>query len=202
MFGALFGGLLKGGLTGIMGGVNSIVKTIFGDREAKDRYVHEQEISVQESYQAEFLAPEKKHWFNMLVDGANRLVRPFVTYSVLAMFYWASMDPVNFTYYIQTLQIVPELMWYIMGGIFLFWFGGRMIEKGTFTKSAMKIDPDAAKMVIDAHEKRKWDAENKITERNEPILSNDKYMEEMNDKTKPLSNSAIMEWNRRKKNAN
>lgn len=192
--------LLFGGADKIIGSIGGLVKTIFGDREAKDRYIHEQEMSVQDSYQAEFMAPEKKHWFNILVDGLNRLVRPLFTYSIVAMFIWAAVDPVEFTYYIQAIAIVPADMWIIIGTIILFWFGGRLIEKGTFSGKGMKIDPVAAKTVIDAYKQRQYEKENTIVdvEKNTEMKQDD-YIKEMNDSTKPLSNQAILEWNRRNK---
>lgn len=184
------GKLFAGGIVESIGG---LVKTIFGDREAKDRYKYEQEMAVQQSYAAEFYAPEKKHWFNIFVDGANRLVRPIFTYGMLAMFIWAAVDPVNFLYYIQAVQVVPEMFWYVMLTIIVFWFGGRLIEGGIL--KGRKIDPKVVSSVVEEFNKRN----NELPDIIDDTYTNDDYMNEMNDRTKPLSNKAIMEWNNRNK---
>ena len=125
----MLGSLVSGGLGSILGGANNLAKTVFGDKAAKEAAIHEEQMQIQKGYQAEFLAPEKHGWFNQLVDGANRLVRPLFTYGIVALFVWACVDPVEFTMTVQALGVIPELLWYIMMTIIGFWFGGRLLEK-------------------------------------------------------------------------
>lgn len=171
---------------GVLGGVNSIAQTFVGDKAARERGFHDEQMAIQQGYQAEFLAPEKKGIFNQLVDGANRLVRPFFTYGIVALFIWAAYDPVNFTYSMQALAVIPELMWYILMTIIAFWFGGRLLEKAPKRIQKDELDQmvNVAQTIQKQRDENSWE---------------DKYNEEMKDTSKPLSNRAILEWNARRK---
>jgi len=190
------GGLL-GIITSIFSGnvINSIggvVKSIFGDKSERDRYSHQQQISVQDSYAAEFMAPEKKHWFNMLVDAANRLVRPLFTYGIIIMFWWAATQPEHFVVYIKTLQIVPESMWYIMWTIIAFWFGGRVLENRSLPSS--RINPNIANDIFRDRGSDMYQPDAPILK---PVVGDAQFNKEMAATTKSLTNPAILEWNKR-----
>ncbi len=169
-------------LTG--GGLTGLTKTIFGDKAARETNFHNEQMSITEGYQAEFNAPEKSGWFNQLVDGANRLVRPLFTYGIIAIFIWTSIDPVAFVESFQALAIIPELLWYIMLTIVAFWFGGRILEKAPakITANEIQVMTQQAAQIQKQREERSWE---------------DKYTNELKDTTTPLSNKAILEWNKR-----
>jgi len=168
----------------LIDGVNNLGKTFFGSKEERDRQSQEQFMSVQNSYQAEQSAPEKQNWFNIIVDGFNRLQRPAMTSGVIALFVWASIEPVSFTITMQALTVVPEMLWYILASVIAFWFSGRILEKAPMRikqqeiENAKKISND----VITARTEKDWE---------------DKYQKELKDTSKPLSNKAILEWNKR-----
>ena len=147
----MLGSLISGGLGSILGGANNLAKTVFGDQAAKEAAIHKEQMELQKGYQAEFLAPEKHGWFNQLVDGANRLVRPLFTYGIVALFIWACVDPVQFTMTVQALGVIPELLWYIMMTIIGFWFGGRLLEKAPMrvSKKEMTAAKTVAKEIAD-----------------------------------------------------
>jgi len=171
------------------GGLNSLAKTFFGDKAARETNFHNEQSSIQAGYQAEFNAKEKKHFFNMLIDGANRLVRPLFTYGIIALFIWASIDPISFVESLQALAIIPELMWYIMLTIVAFWFGGRILEKspGSISSQEITVMKEQAIQIQKQRDEKNWE---------------DKYQEELKDNTKPLSNKAILEWNKRNNSTN
>lgn len=178
---------------GIIDSVGGVIRSIFGDKQERERYSHEQQISVQDSYAAEFLAPEKKHWFNMFVDGANRLVRPLFTYGIVLMFWWAATNPQEFAVYIKTLQIVPESMWTIMWTIIGFWFGGRILENRSLPSS--RIDPQIASEIFrERSDSMMFNNPDPIVR---PVMTDRQFNREMKDTTKTLSNAAILEWNKR-----
>lgn len=188
----MFGFLAKLFSGGVIDSIGGVVKSIFGDRQERDRYSHQQQIAVQDSYAAEFMAPEKKHPFNMFVDGANRLVRPLFTYGIIVMFWWAATKPEEFVVYIKTLQIVPESMWYIMWTIIAFWFGGRVLENRSLPSS--RIDPKIAGEIFRDRQ------DNAMYRDNAPIITpiaDTQFNKEMKETAKSLSNPAIAEWNRR-----
>jgi len=176
----MLGGLLNGGLSGILGGVNSIAKTFVGDKSAQQAGFHQEQMQIQRGYQAEFLAPEKKGIFNQIVDAANRMVRPLFTYGIVAMFVWAAVDPVNFTLTVQALQIIPELLWYIMMTIIGFWFGGRLLEKAPMKISAQEIKQgkEIAKTIVEER----------------ADLWEDKYEQIDKDSPKTTTNPVVAEW--------
>ena len=178
----MLGSLVSSGLGSILGGANNLARTVFGDKAAKEAAIHEEQMQIQKGYQAEFLAPEKYGWFNQLVDGANRLVRPLFTYGIVALFVWACVDPVEFTMTVQALGVVPELLWYIMMTIIGFWFGGRLLEKAPMRVS--KKEMAAAKTVAKeiAEERDLWE---------------DKYEQVDKDIPKTSTNKVVAEWQKK-----
>ena len=178
----MLGSLISGGLGSILGGANNLAKTVFGDQAAKEAAIHKEQMELQKGYQAEFLAPEKHGWFNQLVDGANRLVRPLFTYGIVALFVWACVDPVQFTMTVQALGVIPELLWYIMMTIIGFWFGGRLLEKAPMRVS--KKEMAAAKTVAKeiAEERDLWE---------------DKYEQVDKDIPKTSTNKVVAEWQKK-----
>jgi hypothetical protein len=166
------------------GGLTGIAKTFFGDKAARESNFHNEQMSINDGYQAEFNAPEKQGWFNQLVDGANRLVRPFFTYGIIVLFIWAAVDPVRFVETVQALAVIPELLWYIMLTIVAFWFGGRILEKapGKISGAEIKVMAEQATQIQKQRDENTWE---------------DKYSQELADTSKTLSNKAILEWNKR-----
>ena len=176
----MLGNLLSGGLGSILGSANSLARTFVGDKAAKEAGFHREQMQIQRGYQAEFLAPEKKGIFNQIVDAANRMVRPLFTYGIVAMFIWAAIDPVNFSLTVQALQIIPELLWYIMMTIIGFWFGGRLLEKAPMKVSAKEI------------QQGKEIAQSIVEERAE--LWEDKYEKVDTENPKTTTNKVVTEW--------
>lgn len=162
-------------LTG--GGAQRLVETVFGDRAARDRYAAEEQMAVQTGFQAEFSHRERRTWWDSLVDGLNRLPRPLMTFGVIALFVWAVVDPPAFSLAMLALQNVPEMLWYIFLAVIGFWFGTKMIEKAPRRVEGPSIED--VKRVHDLEAERR-------------------FQEEMADTSKPLTNAAIAEWNRRR----
>jgi hypothetical protein len=177
-----FIGKILGG--GLLGGVNTLAKTVFGDRSARDEQYSSEQTAIQQGYQAEFLAPEKKGIFNQLVDGLNRLVRPFFTFGTIALFIWAAVDPVEFSLFAQSLTLIPELLWYILMTIIAFWFGGKLLSDAPkkISNDEIKTMVSQATVIQKQREEATWEKD---------------YQEELKDNSKPLSNKAILEWNKR-----
>jgi hypothetical protein len=172
----------------LINGFDKLGKTFFGSKEQRDEQGQEQFMAVQGSYQSEQVAPEKKNWFNILVDAYNRIQRPAMTTGVIALFIWAAIDPLAFTITMKALSAVPEMLWYILASVVAFWFSGRILEK-----APMKIDNSEIKTANKIAEEVKKDREDLDNIK----FQEDKYEEELKDTTKPLSNQAILEWNRR-----
>ena len=159
------------------GGAQRLVSTVFGDRAARARAAAEEQMAVQAGFQAEFSHRERRTWWDSLVDGLNRLPRPLMTFGVIGLFVWAVADPSAFSLAMLALQNVPEMLWYIFLAVIGFWFGTKMIEKAPRRMQGPSVED--VKRVHDLEAERH-------------------YREEMADRSKPLTNAAIMEWRARR----
>lgn len=100
-----------------------------------------------------------------------------MTFGVIGLFVWAVADPPAFSLAMLALQNVPEMLWYIFLAVIGFWFGTKMIEKAPRRVEGPNVGD--VKRVHDLEMERR-------------------YQDEMADTSKPLTNAAIMEWNRRR----
>jgi len=64
-------------------------------------------------------------WFDRLVNGLNRLPRPFLAFGTLGLFIYAMVDPVSFAQRMVGLNAVPEPLWWLLGAVVAFYFGAR-----------------------------------------------------------------------------
>ena len=64
-------------------------------------------------------------WFDRLVNGLNRLPRPFLAFGTLGLFTYAMVDPEAFAKRMVGLNAVPEPLWWLLGAIVAFYFGAR-----------------------------------------------------------------------------
>ena len=67
-------------------------------------------------------------WWDSLVDGINRLVRPGFTFGTLWLFYLAVSRPAEFHASMLALASVPNPLWAILGTIVVFWFGEKKLS--------------------------------------------------------------------------
>jgi len=75
-------------------------------------------------FAAEFSQP-KRGAFDRLIDGLNRLPRPFLALGTLGLFASAMVEPIWFSQRMQGIALVPEPLWWLMGAIVSFYFGAR-----------------------------------------------------------------------------
>lgn len=96
---------------------------------------------------AEFVhAPS--HWFDVLVNGLNRLPRPMLALGTLGLFVYAMADPVGFSVRMQGLAYIPEPLWWLLGAVVAFYFGARethyrRVVAQTPVVSAARVGQDA-----------------------------------------------------------
>jgi hypothetical protein len=64
-------------------------------------------------------------WFDRLVNGLNRLPRPFLAFGTIGLFVYAMVDPVQFARRMVGLNAVPEPLWWLLGAVVAFYFGAR-----------------------------------------------------------------------------
>ena len=63
--------------------------------------------------------------FDRLVNGLNRLPRPFMAFGTLGLFTYAMIDPLKFAQRMVGLGYVPEPLWWLLTAIVGFYFGAR-----------------------------------------------------------------------------
>lgn len=91
---------------------------------------------VVQQFGAEF-ATGRQNWFDVLIDGLNRLPRPLMALGTLGLICAALVDPVWFAARMQGLALVPEPLWWLMGAIVSFYFGARHQAKGQVFQHAI-----------------------------------------------------------------
>lgn len=80
-------------------------------------------------------------WFDRMVNGLNRLPRPFLAFGTIGLFVYAMVDPEAFAFRMVGLNAVPEPLWWLLGAIVAFYFGAR--ETHYFRNRAV-VSPYAA----------------------------------------------------------
>lgn len=217
------------GLANILGGsmlsgIGSIIGKIWGNREKVQDAVGEEQAQASANYQSEFQMRGQRFWFDSLIDGLNRLPRPFIAFAVLGVMIYAPIDPLHFTIIMQAYSIVPEWLTYIFAQIILLYFGGRMLDKwsgdmgGANAKDVKKVLEVTKELQVMREQEKRGEA---ITEAmtgrpREPLavtedgfavadavatakpMKEEKFEAAMEDDSKPLTNKAILEWNRRR----
>jgi hypothetical protein len=64
-------------------------------------------------------------WFDRVVNGLNRLPRPFLAFGTIGLFVYAMVDPPGFAARMVGLNAVPEPLWWLLGAVVAFYFGAR-----------------------------------------------------------------------------
>ncbi|MEM9551615.1 MAG: holin family protein [Pseudomonadota bacterium] len=67
--------------------------------------------------------------FDRFMDGLNRLPRPAMALGTLGLFVSAMVDPIWFSERMQSLALVPEPLWWLLGVVVSFYFGARHQRK-------------------------------------------------------------------------
>ena len=122
-----------------MGLISEILGFVFGGgrnvlRETAEMFVENTEAGAKRAFEVrsgamqqfgkEFVL-ERKGGFDRFMDGVNRLPRPALALGTLALFGAAMVDPLWFTARMQGIALVPEPLWWLLGVIVSFYFGGR-----------------------------------------------------------------------------
>ena len=141
-------------LNAMLGPVTTIVRTIFGSREARDTSAAAENAGAMQQYAAEFASRPERNWFDSLVDGLNRLQRPTYTFSTLALFWLAYKKPSQFAEIMAALALIPEPFWVITGMIVGFLFSSRMIEKLPVQAAFKGITPEQLQRIQEAQAKK------------------------------------------------
>jgi len=119
--------------------ISDLIAALFGDRrnllketvevfkensEAGAERAHQSRNAALIQFAAEF-RPERRGFFDRAMDAINRLPRPMLALGTCGLFASAMMEPEWFAERMLALALVPEQLWWLLGGIVSFYFGAR-----------------------------------------------------------------------------
>lgn len=106
--------------------VGKVIETVFGSKLERDRFDADARAGASAQFAAEF--GHTKNWFDSLIDGLNRLPRPVITFGIIGLFVMCWFYPERFIIGATNLELIPREMWWILGTVVTFFFGGRMTK--------------------------------------------------------------------------
>jgi hypothetical protein len=145
-------GMIEALMTLVFGGGRNVLKEtteIFRpNAEAQAMREAAQSSAALRQFAAEFTTP-RKGLFDRIIDGLNRLPRPFLALGTLALFVSAMVDPIWFAARMAGIALVPEPLWWLMGAIVSFYFGARHQAKGQEFQRSISQTMVQTRMVAD-----------------------------------------------------
>lgn len=191
MIGKLFGLFLGGGR-------NVIVETaeVFRpNAEAASQRSHEYNAAALEQYAAEFHARANRTWFDSLVDGLNRMVRPVITLTLLGVIPVTMAWPEHMAVALASLALLPTGYWALVSLVTSFYYGGRMqLKSHEFHQSVAEAVARAPQVIENIQQLRKLfhDSPGVADTGTDADLANDATQ------TSRFSNAAVDDWDKAK----
>lgn len=187
--------LVSGGVEGIGNAVAGVARVFVGDKGAREAAGHEQTMAVMGQFAQEFRTLQNRTWWDAFIDGLNRLPRPAMALGTIGLFVYAMTDPVGFGVRMQGLALIPRELWYLLGAIVGFYFGARELSKARSTTQDTAVGIAKVKAVTENI--RQLRTLRRPDTPGVARIDDEQFAREMADTDKPLSNAAILEWNRR-----
>jgi hypothetical protein len=106
--------------------VGNVAEVLVGNRAAREAMAGQLATAAVEQFGAEFAGGAGR--FDGFVDGLNRLPRPLLALSTIGLFGYAMAEPAGFGTRMQSLALVPEPLWWLLGAIVSFYFGARELH--------------------------------------------------------------------------
>ena len=122
----IIGALAGGGAERASNAVQGIAGIFKENAESKGKRMSDEQVALMEAYAAE-MGKVNQHWYDSLVDGFNRLVRPGITVTVFMPFYMLFGDAVNRSIALELFKTGGY--WALVATVVAFYFGGRFMEK-------------------------------------------------------------------------
>ena len=139
--------LFGGGAKQTADAVEQVAEVFRPNAEASDFRSHAYDEAVLPQYAAEFAYP-RRGWFDGLVDGLNRLVRPMITFVLLGILPAVVIWPEGAAIAFAALALLPAGYWALVTVIIGFYFGGRMQLKSQDFQKSVQSAVDRAPQVI------------------------------------------------------
>ncbi len=129
--------------------VGGVAEVFVGNQAKRDEMANQQYLSAVSEVGVEF-AHAGSSSFDSFVNGLNRLPRPLLALSTLALFGYAMAAPAGFSVRMQGLNLVPEPLWWLLGAIVSFYFGARELHHQRERSAAAALPRLAARLAGDA----------------------------------------------------
>jgi Holin of 3TMs, for gene-transfer release len=107
--------------------VGGVAEILIGNRAERDAAQSAQMQAAMAQLGLEFEQPATGG-FDRFVDALNRLPRPMLVLATFALFGYCMVDPVSFAGRMQSLGLVPDPLWWLLGAIVSFYFGARELH--------------------------------------------------------------------------
>jgi Holin of 3TMs, for gene-transfer release len=122
LIGKLVGG--PGAVTALGEAAKGVAEVFVPSATKRMEYSAEAQMAALRQLGEEYQHPALS-WFDRLVNGLNRLPRPFLAFGTIGLFVYAMVDPEAFAFRMVGLNAVPEPLWWLLGAIVAFYFGAR-----------------------------------------------------------------------------
>jgi hypothetical protein len=122
VIGKLLGG--PGAVTALGEAAKGVAEVFVPSATKRMEYSAEAQMAALRQLGEEYQHPALS-WFDRLVNGLNRLPRPFLAFGTIGLFVYAMVDPEAFAFRMVGLNAVPEPLWWLLGAIVAFYFGAR-----------------------------------------------------------------------------
>lgn len=139
--------IIGGGAKQTAAAVGQVAGVFKPNAEAAEARGHAYEQAALSQYAAEFAYP-RRGWFDGLVDGLNRLVRPMITFVLLGILPAVVIWPEGAAIAFAALALLPAGYWALVTVIIGFYFGGRMQLKAQDFQKSVQSAADRAPQVI------------------------------------------------------
>jgi len=108
----------------IGGAVERVSEVFVPNRTKSEGYRFQRGQASLQQLAAEF-SLQPNGYFDIFVNGLNRLPRPTLALGTVGLLVYAMADPAGFSVRMQGLNTVPEPLWWLLGAIVSFYFGAR-----------------------------------------------------------------------------
>ncbi|NMT64978.1 3TM-type holin [Marinobacter orientalis] len=151
----------------IFRGGKEVVEVFKPNATEKEQHRHnevmadlDRDKAVMGQFAAEFVDRKNRTWWDSLIDGLNRSVRPIITFGVLAFFIIAPLSPEKFLLIAESYSLMPTGYWALLSVIIGFYFGGRMQLKSQDMAVRKDAVQAAKNLVVMRKEFRQLDEQN------------------------------------------
>jgi len=124
----------------ILGG---IIKRWQQGSAAKEQHRHTEVMQPMTQFANEFGYASSRTWFDVLIDGLNRLPRPVIVSSIMYYMWLSWADPEYFAQVNQGLATIPEAMWALILSVVGFFFTIRELHHSRTSKRAAQFEQAA-----------------------------------------------------------